>query len=86
MTTPRPLLVTLVLASVLGAGCSLLKKSSTPKESSALAAETDQILLQRWVDKRSAELIAQGQTNDAAKTQAMAEFRERYGYTNTAKK
>lgn len=86
MTTPRPLLVSLLLAALLGTGCSLLKKSSTPKESSALAAETDQILQQRWVDKRSAELVAQGKSADAAKTQAMAEFRERYGYTSAAKK
>lgn len=86
MTTPRPLFVTLVLATLLGTGCSLFMKSSTPKESTALAAETDQILMQRWVDKRSAELVAQGQSADAAKAQAMTEFRERYGYTNAAKK
>lgn len=86
MTTPRPLLITLVLAALLGAGCSVLKKSSTPRESSALAAETDQILMQRWLDKRSAELVAQGQSAEAAKAQAMTEFRERYGYTSAAKK
>lgn len=86
MTTPRPFLVTLVLAALLGSGCSVLKKSSTPRESSALAAETDQILMQRWLDKRSAELVAQGQSAEAAKTQAMTEFRERYGYTSAAKK
>lgn len=86
MTTPRPLLVALVLVATLGAGCSMLRKSSTPKESSALAAETDQILMQRWVEKRTAELVAQGQAEPAAKTQAVTEFRERYGYTSAAKK
>jgi hypothetical protein len=86
MTKPRPILVTLISAATLSPGCSLFKKSSAPKESTALAAETDQILMQRWVDKRSAELVAQGQSADAARNQAMTEFRERYGYTNTARK
>ena len=71
---------------MLCAGCSLWKKSATPKESSTLAADTDQILQQRWVDKRIAELVAQGQAADPARIQAMSEFRERYGFTNAAKK
>lgn len=86
MTTPRTILAALILAALLSTGCSLFKRSAAPKESTALAAETDQILMQRWVDKRSAELVAQGKSAEAAKSQAMTEFRERYGYTNAARK
>ena len=84
--TQRPFLACLALVTVLCAGCMPWKKSSTLKESSALAADNEQILMQRWVEKRTAELVAQGQTADAAKTQATAEFKERYGFTSVAKK
>ena len=85
--THRPLLTCLALCAVLSAGCSMFsKKSATPKETKAPAAETEQLLRQRWVDKRAAELVAQGQSADAARTQATAEFKEHYGYISEPKK
>jgi PBP1b-binding outer membrane lipoprotein LpoB len=81
----RPLFACLLLIAALSAGCSTFKKSA-PKESSAPAAETEQLLRQRWVDKRAAELVAQGVADAAARTQALAEFRERYGFTGAAQK
>ena len=82
----RSLFTCLVLLAALSAGCLSAKKSAAPKDNKSPAAETEQLLQQRWIDKRSAELVAQGQTADAARTQALAEFRERYGYIGAAKK
>ena len=83
--THRPLLASLALATVLTSGC-LFSKKSAPKENTAPAAETEQIFMQRSVDKRAAELVAQGLTADAARAQATTEFKERYGFNSAAKK
>ena len=82
----HPLLLTLSLAAALCAGCSMLKKSDKPKDTGAIATETDAALQQRWVDKRVAELVAQGVAADAAKAQALEEFRVKYSFTGAAKK
>lgn len=75
-----------MLAVGLSAGCVFSKKSAAPKANAAPAAETEQELRQRFVEKRTAELVAAGQNADAARAQALAEFRERYGYTTAAQK
>lgn len=82
----RSIFACFALMAALSAGCLTSKKSASPKDTKAPAAETEQLLQQRWVEKRSAELVAQGQTADAARTQALAEFRERYGYLGAGKK
>jgi hypothetical protein len=76
------LFATLVLLT----SCSHFKKSQKPKENPAIAADTDENFRQRFVDKRAAELVAQGVSADAARTQAAEEFKARYGYTSAAKK
>lgn len=82
----RPLFACLLLLAALSAGCLFSKKPAAPKENTAPAAETEQILMQRSIDKRVAELVAQGLTADAARAQATTEFKDRYGYTSAAKK
>lgn len=73
-------------ATILFTGCSLFKKSQKPKENPAIAADTDENFRQRFVDKRTAELMAQGAAAEAARAQASEEFKVRYGYTSAAKK
>ncbi len=85
MTKPFLLTATLV-ALTLTTGCLFSKKSGRPKESSAIAAENEQTLRKRWVDKRMGELTAAGTAADAARTQAEAEFREKFGFSEPKKK
>jgi hypothetical protein len=80
MTKPL-LLCTLVTAIALTSGCGMFsKKNPRAKESSAIASEVEESFRKRWMDKRVAELTAQGQTPEAARTQADGEFRERYAF------
>ena len=83
--TRRLLLTLFVIAAALSAGCIHLKKTP-PKPSDSLTGEVEADFKVRWVDKRSAELVAQGQTADAARAQATTEFKERYGFTGAAQK
>jgi hypothetical protein len=86
MSMTRRLLLTLIAATaVFSAGCSMFKKSPA-KPNLGLASETEADFKVRWVDKRTAELVARGQTADAARIQATAEFKERYGFTGAAQK
>jgi hypothetical protein len=39
---------------------------------------------QRWLEKRVGDLTAQGMTPDAARTQALAEYKAKYSYTRPA--
>lgn len=81
------LLTGLALIAVnLFSGCIFSKKSAKPKENPAMAAELEESFKVRWVEKRSAELVAQGQTPEAARTAATEEFRVKYGYTHAAQK
>jgi hypothetical protein len=67
-------------------GCLFSKKSRRPKESSAIAADVEENFRRRWVEKRATELAAQGTAADIARTQAEAEFRERYDFTRAGQK
>ena len=84
--TQRLLLPSLALVLALSSGCLFSKKSAKPKESTAIASEVEEGFRQRWVEKRAAELVAQGAVTDAARTQAIGEFRERFSYTRAAQK
>jgi len=74
------------------AGCALWpfgKKTSSstpnaPKEGGKISTEVELEFRQRWVDKRASDLVAQGLTPEAAKDQALAEFRVKYAYTHAA--
>ena len=57
------------------------KRKVTPKPNQR-APEKD--FMRRWVDKRSADLAAQGKSPDVAHDQAVAEFKATYTYMKTA--
>ncbi|MBI5688548.1 MAG: hypothetical protein HZC55_00515 [Verrucomicrobia bacterium] len=80
------LTVAIVAALVATTGCSLFRKSNRPKESSAISSEVEATFRQRWLDKRIAELTAQGVAAPAARTQAEQEFRDRFGFDQKPKK
>ncbi len=79
-----PVLAIIVLTSA--NGCSVFKKSKQPKPNPAIAAETEGDFRQRWVEKRTAELITQGTPADAAREAAAKEFSEVYPYIRTNRK
>ncbi|MGH7946878.1 MAG: hypothetical protein ACREH8_03525 [Opitutaceae bacterium] len=67
-------------------GCLFSKKNKRPKENAAISADVEESFRRRWVEKRSAELVAQGTAVDDARTRAESEFRERYGFTRAGQK
>ncbi|MDP3071213.1 MAG: hypothetical protein Q8N18_13065 [Opitutaceae bacterium] len=75
------LLPALILLAVASHGCFFSKKAPRAKETTAIAADVEESFRKRWVDKRAAELAAQGAVAEAARTQAETEFRDRYGFT-----
>lgn len=84
-------LVTLALAAVVlsNAGCHLFskkKKDPVPKENPNVALDVENDFMHRWIDKRVADLVASGSTATAAKEQAQAEFKQKFSYTDAAKK
>lgn len=86
-TTTRTLTLLLALAALGTGGCSAFsKKPAQPKENPSIAGQTEDSLRQRWIDRRAAELTAQGSAADTARTQAEREFREKFPYTGGTKK
>ena len=65
---------------VADSGCLFHRKNKKPKETNAIAAETEAEFRARFVDKRVAELVAQGKDADSARQQAEAEFRAKYSF------
>lgn len=86
MTTKPMFTVTLVAALALSGGCLFSGKANRPKESSAISSEVEATYRLRWVEKRVAELTAQGVAAPAARTQAEQEFHERYVFDQKLKK
>jgi hypothetical protein len=84
-TTRRLLLALLATATLLSAGCFHFKKSGA-KPNLGPAAEVEAEFKVRWVERRATELVAQGQNAEAARAQATAEFKERFGFTGAAQK
>jgi hypothetical protein len=84
---PKPLFTTVLAALLLlSTGCFFARKKPAPKENTAIAAEVEESFRRRWLDKRAAELVAQGTAAEAARTQADSEFRERYGFMRAGQK
>ena len=83
----KPIFTTIIAVTlVLSTGCAFFRKGNRPKESSAISSEVEATFRLRWVDKRIAELTAQGTAATAARTQAEQEFAERYGFEQKVKK
>jgi len=86
------LLGLLVMTAAMGCGgCShipFIGSKKTPgeqKQSKFIATDTEQEFEARWIEKRSAELISQGQASDTAKSQAEREFLAKFPATTLAR-
>lgn len=61
--------------------------SNKPKPNPAMATEMEESFKQRWIAKRINELTQAGVTDPReARRQATEEFKQRYEFTNAAKK
>jgi hypothetical protein len=60
------------------------KNPAAPKESKTVAADVEKDFMHRWIEKRTADLVSQGRTQDAARAQAVAEFKTTFSYTKAA--
>jgi hypothetical protein len=80
--------VLLSLALLATAGCqwftSKKKTPKPPKDTPNVAQDVEKDFMHRWLDKRTAELEAQGLNADAAHARAVAEFKATYAYTGVA--
>ncbi|MEY4941792.1 MAG: hypothetical protein RIQ93_3527 [Verrucomicrobiota bacterium] len=83
--TKRLFHASLVFALVLSSGCLFSRKSGAPKESSSISGEVEANFKRRWVDRRTAELVAQRTPADAALAQATREFGEKYEFGRGSK-
>ena len=69
-------------------GCHMFSKSknpAAPKESNTLAADDERDFMNRWLDKRTADLVTAGTPTGSARAQAVAELKAKYPYLNVAK-
>jgi hypothetical protein len=60
------------------------KNPAAPKESKTLAADDEKDFMHRWIDKRAADLMAQGTLPSAAHDQAVADFKATFTYMKAA--
>jgi hypothetical protein len=82
-------LVPLALAAVLltESACHMFsskKNPAAPKESKTVAVDVEKDFMHRWIDKRTADLVAAGSSPTDARAQAVAEYKSNYSYTSTA--
>lgn len=77
---PSFLVYLALLVACTSTGCNIFRKNKKPKENPAIASEVEAEFRQRWVTHRVAELVGTGNDATAARSQAEAEFRERYPY------
>lgn len=83
----RLVLPALTAALIVSSGCHMFsskKNPSAPKESKTVATDVEKDFMRRWIDKRSADLAAQGKSPDVAHDQAVEEFKATYIYMKTA--
>jgi hypothetical protein len=86
---PMKRIVPFAMAAVLlsGSACHMFsskKNPAAPKESKTVAADVEKDFMHRWIDKRTADLVALGRTPDAAHAQAVSEFKTTFAYTKAA--
>jgi lipoprotein NlpI len=75
----KPLLFSCVALSLLS-GCSVFKRDKARQETQ-ITAEVQETFRKRWVDKRTADLVAQGTAADAARAQAERDFAATYDFS-----
>lgn len=78
-------LFALALALIFSTGCMFSKKARAARETT-ITSEVEGNLQRRWVERRAAELVAQGTAAEAAQAQAQREFAEKFAFTGAAKK
>jgi PBP1b-binding outer membrane lipoprotein LpoB len=78
-------LISLLAGAIALSGC---HSSHKPKPNPAVATEVEQEFMQRWVDQRVHDYLAQGKfnTDAAARAQATNDFYQQYPYTTLAQK
>ena len=76
------ILLCLFLATPMLSGCFSWKKKAP--EDKTITVQVEQPFKQRWIERRSTELIGQGKPADIALAQAVQEFRTRYEFTGAA--
>jgi hypothetical protein len=86
MTNRQILPFLFVAAIAFAGGCSIVRKPAKPTENPSIAGQTEESLKTRWIDRRVAELVAQGTAAEAARAQAAEEFRVKFPYMGTAQK
>jgi hypothetical protein len=84
----RIFIFALVLGSLLFSGCWhwKWKRSPKPKEITAIATDVEDNFRQRWMEKRTGELVQQGMRIDIARQQAIDEFQAKYPYIRSNNK
>jgi hypothetical protein len=80
----KPLLLSCLAISLL-TGCSMFKRGKA-REETQITAEVQETFRKRWVDKRTADLVAQGTAAEAARAQAEREFNATYDFSRTPPK
>jgi hypothetical protein len=80
--------IALLALLLTGSGCHMFSKKepAAPKERPDIANQVEADFMQRWIEKRTAELVAAGSTPAAAHDRAVTEFRLQYSYTGAAQK
>ena len=76
--THRLFLTALSLTALISTGCLFSQKPAKGKEDPRIAGSVEESFKLRWIEKRAGELVTQGKAAEAARTQAAAEFAERY--------
>jgi hypothetical protein len=83
--TKRLLLSLLAIGVLSSSGCLFHRKGRKPKESGAIATDTEKEFHQRWISRRVSELAPQGVTGAAAQEQAEQEFRQKFSFAEPKK-
>jgi hypothetical protein len=84
----RPVLIASAVLLLGSTGCHMFSKKKAPAvpvDGPNVAVDTENDFMHRWIDKRTSELVAQGTSADAARAQAVSEFKIKYSYTEAAK-
>lgn len=81
----KKIIISLLAGALTLSGC---HRSHKPKPNPAVATEVEQEFMQRWVDQRAHDYVAQGKfaTDSDARAQATKDFYQQYPYTTLAGK